>query len=130
MTYFKRRKSVGRDIERRDFDISEEVVEIIRIDHNLSQCLISRAFSQHCTTIECNVLMLIAAKQSTFIVNIKFYRNAVKRKYTHPDISVKRISGLVHIYSTVGDLVPICLRRILLKTCATSFFPLISEIKL
>lgn len=33
------------------------------------------------------------------------------------------------MYSTVGDLVPICLRRMLLKTCATSFFPLIKNNK-
>lgn len=42
---------------------------------------------------------------------------------THPWTSMKRISGLVQMYSTVGDRVPICLRRMLLKICATSFLP-------
>lgn len=39
-----------------------------------------------------------------------------KKLRTYPDIRVNNISGLVHIYSTVGDLVPICLRNMLLNT--------------
>lgn len=62
VTYFKCRESVRRDIERRDFDISEEVVKVIRVDHDLGQSFISRALSQHCATIECNVLMLVTAR--------------------------------------------------------------------
>lgn len=42
---------------------------------------------------------------------------------THPAINVKRISGFVQMYSTVGDRVPICRLSTLLKTCATSFLP-------
>ncbi|KAH9412647.1 hypothetical protein DERP_006611 [Dermatophagoides pteronyssinus] len=40
----------------------------------------------------------------------------------HPRINVNNISDLVHIYSTVGERVPICRRNILLNICATSFF--------
>ena len=36
---------------------------------------------------------------------------------------MKRISGFVQMYSTVGDLVPICRLKILLKIWATSFLP-------
>ena len=35
--------------------------------------------------------------------------------YHYPSTRVKRISFLVHIYSTVGERVPICLLRILLN---------------
>ena len=42
---------------------------------------------------------------------------------TCPAINVNSISGFVQIYSTVGDLVPIWRRKMLLKTCATSFLP-------
>lgn len=41
----------------------------------------------------------------------------------YPAINVNNISGLVHMYSTVGDLVPICRLSTLLNTCATSFLP-------
>lgn len=67
MTYFKRRESVRRDIKRRDLDVSEEVVKIVWIDHNFGQRLVSRAFSQHCATVERDVLMLVATKQSSSI---------------------------------------------------------------
>lgn len=125
MTYFKRRESVRRDIERRNLDISEEVVKVIRVDHDLGQSFVSRALSQHCAAVECDVLVLVTARQESNNVYFYFIPLASPIKETHPDMSVKRISGLVHMYSTVGDLVPICLRRMLLKTCATSFFPLI-----
>lgn len=42
---------------------------------------------------------------------------------------VNNISGFVQMYSTVGDLVPICLRKMLLNTWATSFLPWNIEIK-
>lgn len=42
---------------------------------------------------------------------------------SYPDINVKRISGFVQIYSTVGERVPICLLSTLLNTWATSFLP-------
>lgn len=68
MTYFKRRKSVRCDIERRDFDISKEVIKVIRIDHDLGQGFVSRAFSQHCAAVECDVLMFVTtSSQNTFI---------------------------------------------------------------
>lgn len=46
-----------------------------------------------------------------------------KLNITYPAINVNKISGFVQIYSTVGERVPICRRRTLLNTCATSFLP-------
>lgn len=62
-TYFECRESVRRDIERRDLDISEEVVKVIRVDHDLGQSFVSRALSQHCATVKCDVLVLVTARQ-------------------------------------------------------------------
>jgi hypothetical protein len=42
---------------------------------------------------------------------------------TVPLQSVKRISGVVQMYSTVGVRLPICRRSTLLKIWAASFFP-------
>ena len=43
--------------------------------------------------------------------------------HTHPLHNVKRMSGLVQMYSTVGVRVPICRRTMLVKICTASFLP-------
>lgn len=53
----------------------------------------------------------------------KLRPDEAKNKLTHPCTSVKSISGLVQMYSTVGERVPICRLRMLLNIWATSFFP-------
>jgi hypothetical protein len=41
---------------------------------------------------------------------------------SYPSDKVSRIEVFLHMYSTVGDLEPTCLRSKLLKMRATSFF--------
>ena len=48
---------------------------------------------------------------------------ALKKKQAYPCTRVKSISGLVQMYSTVGERVPICRLRMLLNIWATSFLP-------
>lgn len=80
VTYFKCRESVRRNIECRDFDISEEVVKVIRVDHDLGQSFVSRALSQHCATIECNILVFITAREGASNNTYFYYPVGIAKK--------------------------------------------------
>lgn len=122
------REGIRCDVESRDFNVLEEIVKFIRVQKDLSKSLITGTFTQHSTTVERYLLMLVptAEKKEVLKINMikeNFQRRKQMKEETHPWTRVKRISGLVQMYSTVGDRVPICLLRMLLNICATSFLP-------
>lgn len=116
MTHPERSERIASDVERRHFNVLEEVIEFARLQYNARERFMAHAFAQHIATVQRDLRRLIAANEGEAFPK-RFNIRAI-----HPLMSEMTISGRVTTYSTVGDLVPICRRRRLLKMSAASFF--------
>lgn len=113
---FKVGKGIAGDSKGGLLNMIRESIKSLRVEQLLGQYFMTQHFSQDHTGIECHFGILIAAKTKS-----QSMIEAIAGK-THPFNAVKRTSGLLERYSTVGHLVPICRLSRLLKICETSFF--------
>ena len=58
-SYLKGWKGIWGDVKGRHLHVTEEVVEILRVEHDLGQRLVTTAFPEHHATVERNLLVFI-----------------------------------------------------------------------
>ena len=62
-TYFKCGEGIGCNVECGDFDIFEEVIELITVEEDASEILRATTLTQHVTTVKGNFWVLIPIKR-------------------------------------------------------------------
>lgn len=62
--YFKCGEGIGGNVERGHFDVAEKVDKVVGVEHDLGEGLVAGAFPKHGAAVECDLVVLVAAKRN------------------------------------------------------------------
>ena len=125
--YLEGGEGVRSDVESGHLHEGKEGEELLRVEDQAGQGFVADALPEHRTTVEANLRVLVPVGRRLiqqwlhWVTQPSSPVTDPSSPVTHPLMRMNSISLLVHTYSTVGDRVPICRRRMLLKIWATSF---------